>query len=131
MYQDNNFNISISIAVFFVNDVDSGVILNFLPKILNISGVYLHRAQQGVFPPPKKFTKNSRDFIINYVEVLLRCLYGNININLCFSFPRFAREGAHPPPAPTPLGRQGSPLLQLLPCFPPPKFLGQIKPCIF
>ena len=54
----------------------------------------------------------------NYVEVLLRCLYGNININLCFSFLCFVREEARPPPAPTPLGRQGSPLLQLLPYFP-------------
>ena len=35
--------------------------------------------------------------------------FGNTNINLCFSFLRFAREGAHPPPAPTPLGRQGGP----------------------
>ena len=65
----------------------------------------------------------------NYIEVLLRCLYGNINIDLYFSFPYFTREGAHPPPAHTPFCCQDGRLLQFPPCFPPAKFLGQIKTC--
>ena len=48
-------------------------------------------------------------------------------MKLCLSFPHFAREGAHLPSAPTPLGCHGSPLVQLFLPFPPQKFLVQIK----
>ena len=86
------------------------------------SGVYLHTAQQGVFPPPQKVLflplKIYKRLIkpwTNYVEVLLRCLYGNININLCFSFP-------HPP-------AKVANYFKFSHVSPTPKFLGQIKPC--
>ena len=42
-------------------------------------------------------------------------------LNLCFSFPRFAREGAHPPPAPTPWAAW-RPITSTSPVFPPLNF---------
>jgi MAD (mothers against decapentaplegic) family protein 1/MAD (mothers-against-decapentaplegic) family protein 5 len=59
------------------------------PGIISVEG--------GVPPPPKN--------LIEIHEMLSRWVFRNTNINLCFSFSRFAWEGARPPSAPTPLGR--------------------------
>ena len=47
----------------------------------------------------------------------------NPNMKLHLSFLRFAWEGAHPPPTPTPLGWQGGPLASHFPL----RFFGPDK----
>ena len=79
-------------------------------------------------PPLLKFTKKLIKTWTNYVEVLLRCLYGNININLCFSFPRFAQWGHIPLPHPPPWAAKVADDFNFSHVS-PTKLLGQIKPC--
>ena len=85
--------------------------------LISLSGVYLYRAKQGVFPPkrfcfpPSNLQQFSYisvfGFAIIFVpcallfmgsKVLLRWLSVNPNMKLCLSSPRFAREVAYPPP---------------------------------
>ena len=98
-------------------------------------GVYLHRAQQSVFRfcfPPKNlittiasmYTHVCSYSTLHVPTVLHRQLFRYNNISVTLSFPRFAQEGAQPPPAPTPVGHQGGPAhwSTLSFCFPPKTF---------
>ena len=76
----------------------------------------MHRAQQGVSPPPPWLFENTN------------------SINLWFHSPRFAQEGGHIPlpHSPTSLGRQGGPLAccPRPPPPPPPQIFGPDKTLI-
>ena len=89
------------------------------------TGVYLHRAQQGVFPlqevlfPSQNIYRISK--LIEIHEMLLRWIFRSTSINLCFGSPHMSPSCTHP------LGPPGQ-LIRLNPAIPPPKFSGQIKP---